>query len=174
MLSAQDNPGHNCQSNRHLLQSSLNFGVLNHHSPAQRGTVAAVRVLLADDHAEVRADLCVRLGKVFEIIAAVEDGKQAVDVTLRLDPDVVVLDISMPVVNGFQAAVYLRGVKCRAKIVFLTTYEDSEYVDAAFSFGADAYVTKQHFITDLVPAIGYVLRGNKYISPSLHYIVPIP
>jgi DNA-binding NarL/FixJ family response regulator len=136
--------------------------------------VAAVRVLLADDHAEVRADLCVRLGKVFEIIAAVEDGKQAVDVTLRLDPDVVVLDISMPVVNGFQAAVYLRGVKCRAKIVFLTTYEDSEYVDAAFSFGADAYVTKQHFITDLVPAIGYVLRGNKYISPSLHYIVPIP
>jgi CheY-like chemotaxis protein len=53
---------------------------------------------------------------VFEIIAAVEDGKQAVDATLRLDPDVVVLDISMPVVKGFQAAVYLRGVKCRAKV----------------------------------------------------------
>jgi DNA-binding NarL/FixJ family response regulator len=122
--------------------------------------VAAVRVLLADDHAEVRADLCVRLGKVFEIIAAVEDGKQAVDATLRLDPDVVVLDISMPVVNGFQAAVYLRGVKCRAKIVFLTTYEDSEYVEAAFSSGADAYVTKQHFITDLVPAIQVCTAGT--------------
>jgi DNA-binding NarL/FixJ family response regulator len=136
--------------------------------------VAAVRVLLADDHAGVRADLCVRLGKVFEIIAAVEDGKRAVDAALRLDPDVVILDISMPVVNGFQAAAYLRWVKCRAKIVFLTTYEDSEYVDAAFSSGADAYVTKQHLITDLVPAICYVVRGDKYISPSLHYISQKP
>jgi len=75
--------------------------------------VALVRVFLADDHAGVLAHLCLRLGKVFEIVAAVEDGKQAVDAALRLDPDVVVLDISMPVLNGFQAAACLRDMKCR-------------------------------------------------------------
>jgi len=132
--------------------------------------VATVRVLLADDHAKVRADIRARLGRVFEIIGAVSDGKQAVDVTLQFDPDVVVLDISMPVVNGFQAAVYLRGIKCRAKIIFLTTYEDPEYVDAAFASGASGYVTKQRLATDLVAAIREVVRGNQFISPSLREI----
>ena len=131
--------------------------------------VATVRVLLADDHAGVRADLCFRLGKVFQIIGAVSDGKQAVDETLRLDPDVLVLDISMPVMNGFQAAVRLRDVKCRTKIVILTMYDDDEYIDAAFSSGASAYVTKTCLATDLVTAIRSVVRGSRYVSPSLPY-----
>jgi DNA-binding NarL/FixJ family response regulator len=97
--------------------------------------VALARVLLADDHAGVVAELRLQLGEVFEIVGAVEDGKQAVDAALRLDPDVLVLDISMPVMNGFQAAAHLRDVKCRTKIVILTTYEDDEYIDAAFSSG---------------------------------------
>jgi DNA-binding NarL/FixJ family response regulator len=129
--------------------------------------VPFVRVLLADDHPGVLAELRSKLGKVFEIIGAVEDGKQAVDVALRLDPDVLILDISMPVLNGFQAAAHLRDVKCRTKIVILTTYEDDEYIDAAFSSGADAYVTKRHLATDLVTAIHEVLHGNKFTSPSL-------
>jgi DNA-binding NarL/FixJ family response regulator len=129
--------------------------------------VPFVRVLLADDHPGVLAELRSKLGKVFEIIGAVEDGKQAVDVALRLDPDVLILDISMPVLSGFQAAARLRDVKCRTKIVILTTYEDDEYIDAAFSFGADAYVTKRHLATDLVTAIHEVLHGNKFTSPSL-------
>jgi DNA-binding NarL/FixJ family response regulator len=80
---------------------------------------------------------------------------------------VLVLDISMPVMNGFQAAARLRDVQCRTKIVILTTYEDDEYIDAAFSFGADAYVTKRHLATDLVTAIREVLHGNTFTSPSL-------
>jgi DNA-binding NarL/FixJ family response regulator len=129
--------------------------------------VAFLRVLLADDHTGVLAELRVQLGKVFEIIGAVEDGKQAVDATLRLDPDVLVLDISMPVMNGFQAAAHLRDLKCRTKIVILTTYEGDEYIDKAFSSGVNAYVTKRNLATDLVTAIREVFRGGRFISPSL-------
>jgi DNA-binding NarL/FixJ family response regulator len=129
--------------------------------------VALLRVLLADDHAGVLAELRVQLGKVFEIVGSAEDGKQAVDATLRLDPDVLVLDISMPVMNGFQAAACLRDVKCRTKIVILTAYEDQEYVDAAFSSGAGAYVSKRNLAADLEMAISAVLHGNTFVSPSI-------
>jgi DNA-binding NarL/FixJ family response regulator len=131
--------------------------------------VGIVRILLADDHPGVLAELCSRLGEVFEIIGAVEDGKQAIDVTLRLDPDVLVLDISMPFINGFQATARLRDAKCRSKIVILTTYEDPEYIDLAFSSGANAYVAKRYLGTDLEQAIREVLLGNTFISPSLSF-----
>jgi DNA-binding NarL/FixJ family response regulator len=123
--------------------------------------------LIAEDHPEVLSELRVRLGKVFEIIGAVEDGKQAIDAVLRLDPDVLVLDISMPLMNGLQAAARLRDVKCRTKIVILTVYEDHEYISAAFSSGASAYVTKRHLGRDLVTAIREVLCGNTFVSSAL-------
>jgi DNA-binding NarL/FixJ family response regulator len=128
---------------------------------------ASVRVLLADDHVRLLEELRVRLGKVFEVVGTVEDGKQAVNAVLRLDPDVLVLDISMPVMNGFQAAARLRDLKCRTKIVILTMYEDSEYIREAFSSNASAYVTKRYLATDLVTAIHEVVRGNTFVSPSL-------
>ena len=128
--------------------------------------MSSVRVLLADDHAGVRAYLRAKLGSVFEIVGAVEDGKQAVDAALLLDPDVLVLDISMPVMNGFTASTRLRDLKCRTKIVILTTYEDDAYVNEAFSSGANAYVTKERLATDLVTAIREVLQGNTFISPA--------
>jgi DNA-binding NarL/FixJ family response regulator len=128
---------------------------------------ALLRVVLADDHAGVLAELRVQLGKLFEIVGVVEDGKQAVEATLRLDPDVLILDISMPVMNGFQAAACLRDLKCRTKIVILTTYEDHEYIDKAFSSGANAYVTKRDLATALVTAIREVFRGGRFVSPSL-------
>jgi DNA-binding NarL/FixJ family response regulator len=129
--------------------------------------LASVRVLLADDHARLLAELRLRLEKVFEIVGAVEDGKQAVDATLRLDPDVLVLDISMPVMNGFEAAARLRDSKCRTKIIVLTTYEAPEYIEAAFCSGACAFVTKRYFIADLETAIREVVQGKTFISPSL-------
>lgn len=129
--------------------------------------MALIRVLLADDNAGVLAYLRVRLGKVFEIVGAFEDGKQAVDGVLRLDPDVMILDISMPVLNGFQAAARLRDAKSRTRIVVLTTYEESEFISQAFSSGASAYVSKQHLATDLETAIRAVLHGGTFISPSI-------
>jgi DNA-binding NarL/FixJ family response regulator len=129
--------------------------------------VPLVRVLLADDHAQLLGELRAQLGRVFEIVGAVENGEQAVRAALRLSPDVLVLDISMPVMNGFQAAARLRDLRCKTKIVVLTTYEDQDYVDAAFSAGADAYVVKRHFGTDLVMAIRQVVEGKTFVSPAL-------
>jgi DNA-binding NarL/FixJ family response regulator len=140
----------------------------------KKGMVAIVRLLLADDHAGVLAELRLQLGRVFEIVGAVEDGGRAVESALRLDPDVLVLDISMPVMNGFQVAARLRDLKCRAKVVILTTYEDHEYIDAAFASGASAYVTKRYFATDLVAAIREVLCEKTFISPSLRGLELVP
>ncbi len=129
--------------------------------------MTSIRVLLADDYVKLREELQSQLGEVFEIVGAVEDGKQAVDAALRLDPDVVVLDISMPVMNGFEVAARLQELKSRTKIIFLSIHGDDEYIRAAFSVGASAYVAKQHFGTDLITAIREAVLGNTYISPSL-------
>jgi DNA-binding NarL/FixJ family response regulator len=129
--------------------------------------VPSVRVLLADDHVQLLCELRLQLGREFEVVGAVENGEEAVHAALRLSPDVLVLDIAMPVMNGFQAAARLRDLKCKTKIVILTTYEDHEYIDAAFSAGASAYVAKRHFGTDLVMAIRQVVYGNTFVSPSL-------
>jgi DNA-binding NarL/FixJ family response regulator len=129
--------------------------------------LAFIRVLLADDHSGVQAEVRAQLGGVFEIIEVVEDGRQAVDAASRLDPDVVILDISMPFMNGFQVARHLRDGKCRSKIVILTTYEDDDYIDAAFSSGANGFVSKANLTTDLAPAIREVLQGRVFLSPSL-------
>jgi DNA-binding NarL/FixJ family response regulator len=129
--------------------------------------LAFIRVLLADDHPGVRAELRAQLGGVFEIIGVVEDGRQAVDAAFRLDPDVVILDISMPLMNGFQVARHLRDGKCRSKIVILTTYEDDDYIDAAFSSGANGFVSKSNLTTDLAAAIREVFQGRLFVSPSL-------
>jgi DNA-binding NarL/FixJ family response regulator len=95
--------------------------------------LATIRVLLADDNAGVLAYLRALLGKAFDIVGEFENGKLPVEGALGLDPDMVVLDISMPVMNGFQASALLRDLKCRTKIVILTTYEDSEFIAKAFS-----------------------------------------
>ena len=123
-----------------------------------------IQVVLADDHpamaAKVRRTMC----EECDVIAAVEDGKQAVAAVLALDPDILVMDISMPVLDGLQAARDLQKTKCRAKIVFLTIHEDHDYVDAAFSAGASGYVTKARLSTDLVPAIQEVMQGRTFVS----------
>jgi DNA-binding NarL/FixJ family response regulator len=129
--------------------------------------VAAVRVLLADDHVAMLAELRTLLEKDFEIVAAVSDGQQAVDAVHRFDPDVVILDISMPALDGLQTAGELNKAACRAKIIFLTIHEQREYIVAAFSAGASGYVTKRHLATDLIPAIHEVLQGRTFTSASL-------
>jgi DNA-binding NarL/FixJ family response regulator len=129
--------------------------------------VALARLLLADDNAGVLAYLHARLAKMFDIVAAFENGKLAVDGVLRLDPDVAILDISMPVMNGFQAMARLRDAKCRTKIVILTTYEDADFISKAFLSGANAYVYKRCLADDLEAAIRAVLCGKIFISPSI-------
>ena len=130
--------------------------------------MSKARVLLADDHQAMLAKVRRELGDEFEIVATVGNGEEAVDAVCRLDPDVLVIDISMPVLNGLEAASRLRATSCRTKIVFLTIHTDPDYIAAAFSSGASAYVSKNRLSTDLVPAIREVLQGHTFVSETLN------
>lgn len=130
------------------------------------------RVLLADDNEEILAELCRELENDFEIVSTVTDGQGAVDGALQLHPDVVVLDISMPILNGIQAALQMHHRQPHSRIIFLTIHENEEYIEAAFSAGARGYVTKRRLGSDLVRAIREVGQGNSFISPSLRRSAP--
>lgn len=131
--------------------------------------MAKVRVLLADDHETVLERVRSILCKDFNVVGTVADGREAVTEACRLDPDVLVIDISMPVLDGLQAVSQLRRKSCRTKVVFLTVHEDQDYVDAAFAAGASGYVTKSHVTSDLVAAIREALNGHTYISKSIKH-----
>lgn len=130
--------------------------------------MTTISVLLADDSETVLAELHGELCNQFEIVGAVANGRDAVDAVLRLDPDVLVLDITMPILNGIQAASCLRESHPRTKILFLSIHEQSEYISAAFSAGASGYVTKRRLVKDLAAAIREVVEGHVFLSPSLH------
>ena len=100
-------------------------------------------------------------------IGTVGIGRDAITEVGRLDPDVLVIDISMPVLDGLQAVSRLHRKGCRTKVVFLTVHEDQDYVDAAMAAGASGYVTKSRIKSDLVPAIREALSGHTYISKSI-------
>ena len=129
---------------------------------------ATPRVILADDQEEMLRTASVILRDEFDIVGTAENGKRAVDLTSRLSPDVLVMDISMPVLNGIEAACRLKELGSRAKVIFLTINGDAEFVDAALSAGALGYVLKPSLATDLVPAIWAVIEGDTFISPSMH------
>ena len=126
-----------------------------------------VRVLLADDHETVQARVRSILCKDFEVVGTVGNVRYAITEVDRLNPDVLVIDISMPVLDGLQTASRLHQKGCRTKVVFLTVHEDQDYVDAALAAGASGYVTKSHLTSDLVPAIREALIGHTYISKSI-------
>lgn len=125
-------------------------------------------MLLADDHEDFLKAVREELSREFEIVGTAENGEVAIDAVRRLDPDVLVIDITMPILNGLQAAAHLRDANYRTKIVFLTIHEQGDYVSAAFAAGASGYVTKRNLGTDLVRAIHEVFQGNTFTSPSLH------
>jgi DNA-binding NarL/FixJ family response regulator len=146
-------------------------------STAQRKTAAlakgdvamtALRLLLADDHQEMLRTLVRILEDEFQIVGTAENGTRALELAASLMPDIVVLDISMPEVNGIEAAWRLREEGSWAKVVFLTAYDDPDLVEAAMSTGALGYVLKSHLATDLVSAIWRASVGKTFISPSIN------
>jgi DNA-binding NarL/FixJ family response regulator len=128
--------------------------------------MSKVRVLLADNHEAILAQVRAVLSEEFEIVGSVNNGLEAVAEVKRLDPDVLVIDISMPILDGLEAASRLRSGG-RTKIVFLTVHENEDFVAAAFSSGASAYVVKSDVTTDLIPAIRDTLEGRIYVSKSI-------
>jgi len=97
-------------------------------------------VLVADDLQEIHWSVAQLLRNRFELIGSAYDGKAAIEAATTLNPDALILDISMPLLNGFQVASRLREKDCKAKLIFLTVHDDQDYVEAAFSLGALGYV----------------------------------
>ena len=125
------------------------------------------RLLLADDHRLVLEGLSKLLEPEFELVGAVEDGRALLASAAELKPDVVLLDISMPLLNGMDAARELHRQQPGTRIVFVTMREDAAYVSEAFRTGASAYVLKSAAASELIEAVKMALRGRTYVSPAL-------
>ena len=124
------------------------------------------RILLADDHKEIRDKVKRYLETEFSVIDAVENGRQLLEAAARLDPDLCLLDISMPVLDGIETATQLKETGSKAKIIFLTVHEDSDFLQAALKTGASGYVIKRRMASDLRRAVKEALAGGIFISPS--------
>lgn len=124
------------------------------------------RVLLADDHKEMRDRIKRHLELEFDVVATVENGRTLLEAAARLNPDICLLDISMPVLNGIETAIQLKERGSTAKVLFLTIHEDPDFLDAALKTGASGYVLKRRMASDLRPAIRDVLAGKTFISSS--------
>jgi DNA-binding NarL/FixJ family response regulator len=125
------------------------------------------RVLLADDHGDFLAAAARLLEPEFEVVAKVSDGQAVVDEASRLEPDLLVLDIGMPALNGIEAARHLRTDGSHAKIVFLTVHDDADYVRAAQEASALGYVVKSRLASDLKLALREALAGRRFVSPGI-------
>jgi DNA-binding NarL/FixJ family response regulator len=139
----------------------------SHVAPrAQRvGQLEKLRILLADDHRrllEITRDL---LEPTFDVVGCVEDGESLVEAAGKLQPSVIVTDISMPKLNGIEAASRLRESGSSSKIVFLTVHADADFVQAALNTGAFGYVSKLRINSDLLVAIGEAFAGRIFVSP---------
>ncbi len=125
------------------------------------------RVLLADDYLMMREKVTWLLESEFDIIGAVTDGEALLKEATELDPDIVILDITMPGLPGIEAARRLRKAGSHAKIVFLTVHEDPDYVREALTTGALGYVVKRRLASDLLIAMREVLEGRLFVSPPI-------
>jgi len=127
-----------------------------------------IRIVLADDHVLVRQGLKSLLEREqFQVVAEASDGQEAVRASESLHPDIVVIDISMPLLNGIEAVREL-GRSCpKTKAILLTQHEEDQYIREALEAGAKGYVLKNQAASDLVHAIQQVSRGQFYLSPGI-------
>ena len=125
------------------------------------------RILLADDHAEMLEEVRSLLDKDYEVIGTVHNGKSLVQAAKELKPDLIVSDISMPEMTGFEAAAKIRASGLAAKLIFLTVQSSSGYLRKARSLGADGYVLKVYTNEQLQTAVQSVLNGTPFFSPQL-------
>ena len=123
------------------------------------------RILLADDHQAIREKVIQELDPEFEVVGAVGDGNALLKAAARMKPDVCVVDVSMPIMNGIEAATQINSAGSGVKIVFLTVHEDPDFLRAALDAGALGYVIKSRMVTDLSPAIRAALAGRSFVSP---------
>ncbi|MHB0914786.1 MAG: response regulator [Thermoleophilia bacterium] len=130
--------------------------------------MSAIRVLLADDHAILRSGLSKLLGeqKDIEVVGEASDGREAIQKAQELTPDIVLMDIGMPVMNGMEATKQIKKRNRDIKVLVLTMHDNEEYLFQVLQAGASGYVLKKAADDDLVNAIHIVYRGDCFLYPS--------
>ncbi len=123
--------------------------------------------MLADDQKIVLETISRILSREFDVVGTASDGQRLLDETERLQPDLLVADISLPLVNGIESVRRLKEAGSQVNVVFLTVHDNADYAREAFAAGALAYVVKSRIASDLVAAIKAVHAGHRFVSPSI-------
>jgi DNA-binding NarL/FixJ family response regulator len=126
-----------------------------------------VRILLADDHPNLLVIVTNLLSTLFDVVGTFGDGESLLNAAANLRPDALVIDVSMPILTGFEVAQKLKERGNTGRIIFLTVHDDLDFVRASLATGALGYVVKPRLATDLVPAIHEALADRVFISPSV-------
>jgi DNA-binding NarL/FixJ family response regulator len=129
------------------------------------------RILLADDHSLMLAGICKLLADDFELVGQVDNGRSLVEEALRLRPDLVILDIAMPLLNGIEAARQIKKAWPEAALLFLTMHSEPFYLREALQTGAGGYLLKSSAAGELEEAISTVLKGGLYLTKSIPWQV---
>jgi DNA-binding NarL/FixJ family response regulator len=141
--------------------------VIADSSLSDAGSAVRPRVLLADDHPAMLTLTAAALGSEFFVVGSAVDGPTLIAEAERLNPDVIVLDITMPRLDGIEAARQLRRSHNPARLVFLTVHEDPDFARAALDAGGLGYVVKARLALDLLPAIRAALADSRFISSTI-------
>jgi two-component system, NarL family, response regulator NreC len=132
----------------------------------------ALRIIITDDHRLIREGLRSLLeSQGFEIVGEAEDGRSAVKLAKKLDPDAVIIDISMPGLNGIEATRQIHQEAPQVKVIVLSMRSDRRAVLAAFAAGASGYLLKEAAFEEMVVAIKVALKGQTYLSPAIAHVV---
>ena len=129
------------------------------------------RILLADDHVLIAEGIKKLLEPEFELVGIVADGRSLVTAVAELHPDIAVVDISLPLLNGLDASQHIKKADPNVKIIMLTMHSEPTFVTQAFRVGASGYVLKQSVGSELVDAIREVMKGRTFISPLVTHNV---
>jgi DNA-binding NarL/FixJ family response regulator len=134
--------------------------------PTQEQKQGRIRLVVADDNKEIRDKIVQMLRPQFDVIGTADDGGSACEAVFLLEPDIVILDISMAGMSGIEAAKKIKKKGTKTKAIFLTVHEDPDFVRVALRAGARGYVVKSHMASDLIEAINAAVEDKLYVSPS--------
>jgi DNA-binding NarL/FixJ family response regulator len=130
-------------------------------------TAVKIKIALADDNEEILCLIKEILEPEFEVVAMARDGPELLKVVEDFKPDVIIIDINMPGMSGFEVTKKILDEDIEARIILLTAHKDRKLVEKGFSVGAKGFVLKFTASEDLVPAVNEIYQGNRYVSPSI-------
>ena len=134
-----------------------------------------IRVMIADDHALIREGIkqLIELEEDISVISQAADGEEAIAMAMELDPDIVLLDINMPKLNGIETLRRFKDLGIKTRVIMLTIHEDKQYIMETLKIGASGYILKDSDAGSLIKGIREVAMGNKYVQPSVEDLVKV-